>query len=60
MGSILLILELLSDTLVIFRNKIMQKIFRNTYMILQTELGAEILKLNVIKHKKVYKIYSKN
>ena len=46
MGSILLILELLSDTLVIFRNKIMQKIFRNTYMILQTELGAEILKLN--------------
>ena len=46
MGMIFLILWLISDTIGIARGRLFQKIYRNTYVNLQTSLGSEILKLN--------------
>ena len=46
MGMIFLILWLISDTMGIARGRLFQKIYRNTYVNLQTSLGSEILKLN--------------
>lgn len=45
-GVVILVTELLSDVLQYFRNKLYEEIFREIYISLQTDLGAEILKLN--------------
>ena len=46
MGGVLLLISLVSDTIQYFRNKLYERIFREIYIKLQTDLGAEILKLN--------------
>ncbi len=46
MGLILTVVELISDTLSHFRSKLYEKIFKQIYLNIQTNLGAEILKLN--------------
>ena len=46
MGGILVIVYLIADTISYFKSKLYQKIFRETYINIQTNLGAEILKLN--------------
>lgn len=46
MGGVLLLITLVSDTIQYFRNKLYERIFREIYIKLQTDLGAEILKLN--------------
>lgn len=46
MGLILLIFHLFNDTLQYFKSKLYEKIFRGIYIHLQSNLGAEILKLS--------------
>lgn len=46
MGAVILLSTLITDTIQFLRNKLYEKIFREIYISLQTELGAEILKLN--------------
>ena len=46
MGIVILILSLISNTIMVIRNRLFQKVYRNTYVKLQTELGSEILKLS--------------
>lgn len=46
MGFILLILEICNDTINYFKSKLYEKILRQTYINIQSSLGAEILKLN--------------
>ena len=46
MGLVLLSMYLIGDTISYFKSKLYEKIFRQIYINIQTNLGAEILKLN--------------